>query len=66
MGFGIALRRYKIHSKPWPLLQKTCIFYSAETLAANGGVCLRMHALARVCLLTYVGQGPLWSFYFPK
>ena len=46
MWFGTALRRYKIHSKPWPLLQKTCFFRTSEKLAAYAGVCT--HALAHI------------------
>ena len=33
MGFGTAPRRCGIHSKPQPLLQKTCLFYVSEILA---------------------------------
>ena len=64
MGFGMAPRRCGIHSKPQPLLQKTCIFHAFETLAAYAKMCLCMHALAHVRrpLPTYVGRGPLWSF----
>jgi len=68
MGFETALRQCGIYSKPQPLLQKTCLFYVSETLAAYIGVCLRTHALAHICKLlpTYVGWWPLWSFYFQK
>ena len=64
MGFGMAPKCYKIHSKPQSLLQKTFIFHAFETLATYAGMCLRMHALARVhrLLRTYVGQGLLWFF----
>ena len=47
--FGTAPRRCGIHSKPQPLLQKTCISYASETLAMYIGMCLRTHALAHVC-----------------
>ena len=49
------------HSKPQPLLQKTRLFNTSETLAMYGGVCLYTHALAHVCrlLATYVGRWPL-------
>ena len=64
----MASRQCGIYSKPQPLLQKTYLSYASETLAAYIGMCLRMHALARVCKPrpTYAGQGPLWSFYFQK
>ena len=67
MGFGMAPRQCGICSKPQPLLQKTCLFYASETLAYIR-MCLRTHALACVHRpqLTYVGQGPLWSFNFSK
>ena len=57
MGFRAALRRYGIHSKPQPLLQKTCFSYASKTLAVYVGMCLRMHALACVHKpqRTYVG-----------
>jgi len=48
MGFVVAPRRCKIHSKPQPLLQKTYISYAFKTLAAYAGMCLRMEALAHV------------------
>ena len=35
MGFGTTPRQCKIHSKPQPLLQKTCISYAFETLAVT-------------------------------
>ena len=68
MGFGTAPRRCGIHSKPRTLLQKTCLFYVFETLAKYARVCLRTHAVAHIhkLLPTYVGRGPLWSFYFQK
>ena len=68
MGFGTAPKQCGIHSKPQPLLQKTCIFHTSETLAVYKRMCLCMHALAHVCRLlpTYMGRGPLWSFYFQK
>ena len=31
MGFGMAPKRCGIHSKPQPLLQKTCLSYAYET-----------------------------------
>ena len=48
MGFGMVHRQCEIHSKPQPLLQKTCISYTSETLAMYVGMCLRTHALAYV------------------
>ena len=59
----MASRRCEIHSKPQPLLQKTCILHASETLVAYTGMCLHTHALAcvRRSLPMYVGQGPLWS-----
>ena len=48
MGFGTTPRRCGIHSKPQPLLQKTCLSYASEIIAAYTRLCLRMHALARV------------------
>ena len=68
MGFGMAPRQCGIHFKPQPLLQKTYLSYASKTLAAYIGMCLCMHALARVCRPrpTYAGQGPLWSFYLQK
>ena len=61
MGFGMISRQCGIHSKPQPLLQKTCLFNTSETLAMYGGVCLCTNALAHVCKLlpTYVGRWPL-------
>ena len=70
MGFGTASRRCGIHSKPQPLLKKTCISYTFETLAACVGMCLRMHAL-----VVYAGCDPhtqakdyfgLFIYLFPK
>ena len=48
--------------------KKTCLSYASETLAAYTGMCLHTQDLAHVCkpLPTYVGRGPLWSFYFQK
>ena len=40
MGFGMAPRRCGIHSKPPPLLKKTCLSYTSETPIAYVGVCL--------------------------
>ena len=48
IGFGTAPGQCGIHSKPQPLLQKSCLSYAFETLAAYIGMCLRTHALARV------------------
>ena len=48
MGFGITPRQCEIHFKPQPLLHKTYLSYTSETLAAYVGMCLRMHALACV------------------
>ena len=64
MGFGMAPRQWGIYSKPYPLLQKPCIFYVSETLAMYARVGLHTHDLAHVRrpLPTYVGQRPLWSF----
>jgi len=73
MEFGMAPRRCKIHSKPQPLLQKTCFFYffiffnfwnlnwirsSVPAYAYFGS---RTHALAHVrrLLPMYVGRGPV-------
>ena len=58
MGFGTAPRRYMIHSKPQPLLQKTYLFHASETLVVS------MIALAPICRLlpTYAGRGLLWYF----
>ena len=59
-GFGTALR-LRIHSKPQPLLQKTCLFDAFQTLAAY--VCFgpRRQADAHV-------RGPKATlvFYFKK
>ena len=68
IGFGTALKQCEIRSKPQPLLQKTCLSYTFETVVMYGGICLCMHALACVHRLqqTYAGRGPLWSFYFQK
>jgi len=57
----MAPRQCGINSKLQPLLQKTCFFHTSETLAVYAGLCLRTHALARVCKSQpmYVG---LWSF----
>ena len=49
MGFGTTPRRCEIHSKPQPLLQKTCLSYAFKTLAAYVGMWLRTHALVCVC-----------------
>ena len=61
--FETATRRYEIHSKLQPLLQKTCLFYVSETLTAFEGVCLHTHALAHICMLwpTYAGYCPRMS-----
>ena len=48
-GFGSTFRRCGIHSKPQLLLQKTCISYASEILAAYTGMCLCTHVLAHVC-----------------
>ena len=37
MGFGMTPRRCGIHSKPQPLLQKICLSYASEILAAYVG-----------------------------
>ena len=64
IGFEMAPRWCGIHSELQPLLQKTCIFHTSETLVVYARICLLTHALAHVCRLlpTYVGRGPLWSF----
>ena len=68
MGFGTAPKRCGIHSKPQPLLQKTYLSYTSETLATYARMCLCTHTLAgaRKPQLMYTGQGPLWSFNFLK
>ena len=48
MGFGTAPKRCGIHSKPQPLLQKTCLSYASETLATYARMYLRTHALVHV------------------
>ena len=50
----MAPRQCEIHSKPQPLLWKTCISYAFETLAAYAGMC----ACVRRLWPTYVGHGP--------
>ena len=64
MGFGMAPRRCGIHSKPHPLLQKTCLFHASQTLAVYIGLSLHMHALAFIhkLLTTYISCGLFWSF----
>ena len=49
MGFGTDLKQCRSHSKPQPLLQKTCLSYAYKTIAAFTIMYLRSHALARVC-----------------
>ena len=68
MGFGMAPKRCGIRFKSQPLLQKTCLSYTSETLAAYAKMCLCTHALARVrkLRLKYASRGSLWSFYFQK
>ena len=44
MGFGMAPRRCRIRSKPQPLLQKTCLSYTSETLATYARKCLHTRA----------------------
>ena len=71
MGFEAAPRRCGIHSKPQPLLQKTCLFYVSETLVAYVGVCLCTHTLAHIrkLLPPYMGWWPLMAtlvILFPK
>ena len=46
--FGMAPKQCGIRFKPQSLLQKTCISYTFDTLAAYTGMCLHTHALARV------------------
>ena len=48
IGFGTTHKRCGIHSKPQPLLQKTCLSYAFETLATYTGMCLYTYALACV------------------
>ena len=48
MGFGTAPRRCGVHSKPQPLLQKTCISYASETLVVHAGICLRTQVATHV------------------
>ena len=54
-------KRCGIRSKPQPLLQKTCLSYTFETLATYAGMCLHTHALAHIrrLMATLV-------FLFPK
>ena len=68
MGFGTVPRQCEIHSKPQPLLQKTCLSYAFKTLAAYTTMCLCTHALARIrsLRLTYASRWTLQSFYFQK
>jgi len=68
IGCGTAPKKCGIHFKSQPLLQKTYLSYTFETLAAYIRMCLRMYALARIRKprLTYVGRGPFWSFNFLK
>ena len=61
MGFGTAPRRCGIHSKSHPLLLKTCISYTSETLALYARMCLRTQATTH-----YASRGLLWSFNFQK
>ena len=44
----MAPKQCGIRFKPQSLLQKTCISYTFDTLAAYTGMCLHTHALARV------------------
>ena len=37
-GFEVVPRRCGVHSKPQPLLQKTCLSYTSETLATYVGM----------------------------
>ena len=52
----MAPKQCGIHSKPLPLLQKTCLSYAYETLATYDGTCLRIHALD--ALPVDVGRDP--------
>ena len=61
MGFGTAPRRCGIRSKSHPLLLKTCISYTFETLALYARMCLRTQATTH-----YASRGLLWSFNFQK
>ena len=60
-GFGAAPRQCGIHYKPWPLLQKTCLSYTFETLAAYASLGPCMQATAHV-------RGPraILVILFPK
>ena len=49
MGFRMAPRQFKIHSKLQPLFQKTCLSYASKTLATYARLCLRTHALDHIC-----------------
>ena len=60
-GVWNAPKRCEIHSKPQPLLQKTCIFHTSKTLAVYAVVCLRTHAFGP-CTWAEGYFGPL----FPK
>ena len=64
IGFRTAPKRCEIHSKPQPLLKKTCIFHTFETLVVYVGMCLCTHTLTHIrrLLPTYVGRWPLWYF----
>ena len=64
MRFGAVLRRCGIYSKLQSLLQKTCISYASETLAACVGTCLRTHALAPVRRLRPMYTGYLKGYIF--
>ena len=46
--FGTAPRRCGIHSKPQPLLQKTCISYASETLATYARMFMRTQAATHI------------------
>ena len=71
MGFGVAPKRCGIHSKPQPLLQKTCLSYASETLAMYVGCGPRMqvkgyfgHFLSKNRFLL-VCKGYIFHFYTP-
>ena len=59
MGFGTAPRRYMIHSKPQPLLQKTYLFHASKTLVASMIALVQAAAYVRRPRVTLV-------FYFQK
>ena len=51
MGFGMAPKGCGIHSKPQPLLQKTCLLHASKTLAMYAGYGPRTWAKGHFYLL---------------